>query len=134
MRPTKGGVAACALGAALYGLAWVTHLGWFYIADALVWAIVLVNVPLPWLSLRAYSAQRRVLEHISSIPANPEGVFEEDAISLAIELHNQSFFPQFLVTLIEHCPLAPPDETARGFLIAGLAPKKRITLSYQTRC
>ena len=62
------------------------------------------------------------------------GIFEEDTISLAVELQNQSFIPQFLVTLVEHCPLAPPDERARGFLIAGIAPKKRMILSYETSC
>ena len=80
--------------------------GWFYIADALVWAVILVNIPLPWLNLRAYSAQRRVLGHSSKSTARQEGIFEEDTISLAVELQNQSFIPQFLVTLVEHCPLA----------------------------
>jgi hypothetical protein len=61
MRPTGGGTAMIIVAAALFDLAWHTHIGWFYVADAAVWATLVINLPLPFLTLRALSAQRSVI-------------------------------------------------------------------------
>ena len=110
----------------LYGLAWATSIGWFYVADALVWAILVVNVALPTLNLRGLAAERRV--------TTSGDVFEDDVVTLAVELSSRSFVPKFLVTLTEHCPLAPPEEEEYGFLIGTVAPRGRLIADYEVRC
>ena len=134
MGVTKGGVVLCVVGAVLYGIAWVTQVGWFYVADSFVWAAVAVNLAMPWLSLGGLSVRRRLAEHRPSGRGGPEGVFEGDSIGLDLELRNQWLIPRFLVVVEERCPLASPEERDKGFLVAGLGPKARSVLSYETSC
>jgi hypothetical protein len=48
------------VGVVLYGLAWQTQIGWFYVATAFVAAVFAVNFPLPWLAMRGILATRGV--------------------------------------------------------------------------
>ena len=132
--PTTRGVVVCVTGAVLYGLAWVSQIGWFYIADALVWGLLLVNVPLPWLNLRGLSAQRGMGAHKTYDGAKQTDIFEEDVVGLAIRIHNRSLFPGFLITLEEHCPSAAPDEKALVPFIGSTAPRSIVTVEYHIRC
>ena len=131
MVPTKRGIAMLVVGVVLYGLAWQTQIGWFYVADALVVAIFAVNMPLPWLAMRGLSAVRTVVARQQS----SGDLFEGDAIAIATTLHNGSLVPKSLITLDETCPLAGPEEREHGFLIAAIAllraallPKKRVVM------
>ena len=130
MIPTKRGVAMLVVGVVLYGLAWQTQIGWFYVADALVAALFMVNLPLPWLAMRGLSARRTV----ATRGAGASELFEDDTVGLAIELRNTSLLPKSLISLRERCPLAAPGEEDQGFLIAGLAPRGRISAGYEVVC
>ena len=118
------------VGVVLYGLAWQTQIGWFYVADALVVAIFVVNLPLPWLAMRGLSARRTV----ENRGAGTSDLFEDDTVGLAIELRNTSLLPKSLITIRERCPLAAPANVEQGFLIAALAPRGRISAGYQVEC
>ena len=131
MTPTKRGVAVFAVCTFLYGLAWQTQIGWFYVAIGLVGGAILVNISLPWLILRPLSASRSVLTGERGRPAD---IFEDHHIHLAIELHNRYVLPNYMITLREHCPLAAPGEQEQGFIIGVVAPRGRVTASYDVLC
>ena len=131
LAPTRSGVATFAIAFALFALAWQTHIGWFYLADSLAWALLLVNLPLSWINLRGLRAQRRVVTRRGGTWV---GIFEDDTISLAIEVHNRSFLPKHFFVLREDCPLAAPGEESRGFLVGTLLPRGRVTAAYNVRC
>jgi uncharacterized protein (DUF58 family) len=118
------------VGVVLYGLAWQTQIGWFYVADALVAAIFVVNLPLPWLAMRGLSASRTVTGRQQA----SGDLFEDDTISIATTLHNGSIVPKSLITLDETSPLADPNEREHGFLIAAIAPRGAVDADYEVRC
>ena len=130
MVPTKRGIAMLVVGVVLYGLAWQTQIGWFYVADALVAAIFVVNLPLPWLAMRGLSASRTVTGRQQA----SGDLFEDDTIAIATTLHNGSIVPKSLITLGETCPLADPNEREHGFLIAAIAPRGAVDADYEVRC
>lgn len=129
MIPTKRGISLAVVGAVLYGLAWVTTIGWFYVADAVVWGILLVNLPLPWLSVRGVSAERRIKTGSGS-----GDIFEDDTITVQVELRNRSVLPKSLIAIREYCPIAPPDDRKQGFFIGTVAPRGRVVAQYDVRC
>ena len=114
---------------ALYGLAWMTSIGWFYIADSIVGGILLVNLTLPWISLRGMSAGRR-----PSSSHRSRGIFEDDAIAITIELSSRSVLPKSFIVVQEECPVAPPDAGPFDFLIGTIGPWGRVQASYDVRC
>ena len=130
MVPTKRGIAMLVVGVVLYGLAWQTQIGWFYVADALVAAIFVVNLPLPWLAMRGLSASRTIAARQQA----SGDLFEDDAIGIAVTLHNGSIVPKSLITLSEICPLADVNERDHGFLIAAIAPRGAVAADYEVRC
>ena len=129
--PTKHGASMLAVAITLYGLAWATQIGWFYVADSVVWAILLVNLLLPWLGVRGLSAERRITAYSRG---RSEGIFEDDTIALAITLHNRSFLPKTMITVQEWCPLAAPGDSEQRFLIGTVAPRGQVVAGYQVRC
>jgi uncharacterized protein (DUF58 family) len=128
--PTKRGLAMLSVGVVLYGLAWQTQIGWFYVADALVVAIFVVNLPLPWLVMRSLSASRAVVARQQA----SGDLFEDDTLSISTTLHNASLIPKSLITLAETCPLAGPDEREQGFLIAAIGPGGNVDARYEATC
>ena len=131
MTPTARGVSMLVVCGVLYGLAWMTHIGWFYVANALAVAIFFVNVPVPWLILRGLSAKRQMSRAAGGKSAD---IFEDDTIGISVELRNRTLLPSFLITLQEHSPLTAPDEEQPGFFIGMLAPRGRIAATYDVRC
>lgn len=131
MRPTGGGIAMIIVAAALFGLAWHTHIGWFYVADAAVWASLAINLPMPFLTLRALSARRSVLSRGSG-PAGD--IFEDDAVTIAIDLRSRSLLPKLFISLSDQCTLASPGEREHMFLLAALAPRGSARAAYRVQC
>ena len=105
MRPTGGGIAMIIVAASVFGLAWHTHIGWFYVADAALWATLAINLPLPFLTLRALSAQRSVLSRGTG-PSS--AIFDDDTRTIAIDLRSRSLLPTLSVVLSQHCTLPIP--------------------------
>ncbi len=131
MIPTKRGLSVALVGVVLYGLAWVTSIGWFFVADALVWATLIVNLPLPWLNARGFTAERRLA---ASNSGNKTLLFEDDSVTVEIRLRSRSVLPKFFVAIRETCPLASPDEQQKGFLIGTVLPRGLARMEYETRC
>lgn len=131
MFPTRRGIAFLLVAATLYGMAWATQIGWFYAAAAVVLAILLVNLPLPWLSLRGLSAERL---RPTAPGRNAPDLYEDDTVHLAIVLRNRSMLPKFLLTLVDDCPLASPTEGEQAFLVTSVGPRGSSNVAYEVRC
>lgn len=131
MVPTTRGVSVFLVAVILNGLAWVTTIGWFYVAGSVVWAILLVNLALPLLSIFGFSANRRLN---SSTGGRSPDVFEGDMARISVDLRNRSFLPKFLVTLWEECPLAAPGNERQGFFIGSVEPRAVLTVTYDVDC
>lgn len=128
MIPTKRGPTIVVVGVVLYGLAWLTSIGWFYVADSMVWAVLAVNMPLPWLNVRGLVAQR-------GVGASAAGdVFEDDTVKVTISLQNRSLLPKSLIGIQERCPLAAPDEMDKGFYVGTIVPFGSEEATYEARC
>ena len=134
MIPTPRGITVTIVALILYGMAWHMQIGWFYVADALVWAILLVNLPFPWLSLRGITVQRVFGTADEGAPDTPQpDIFEGDSLDIILRVHSRSLLPRYLLTLHEHCPIAPPDHRNIGFLIATLSPRSRTDVVYNVQ-
>jgi len=131
---TARGIVVAVVAAALYGLAWVSQIGWFYVADAMALALLLVNLPFAWVNLRGVSAQRRLLSQPRANAPSRSGAFEEDEASVAIDVGGRGWVPRLLMTVREACPIAPPAEREHSFLIGSLPSKSPVTATYQVRC
>ena len=134
MIPTARGVVVGIIGTVLYGLAWYMQIGWFYVADALIWGILLVNIPLPWLNLRGLTMRRLPPAHISQSNPGHTGIFEDDPVTLGVQVHNRSILPGFLILLREHCPLADIDDRQRECIMTVVGPKSSITATHDISC
>jgi uncharacterized protein (DUF58 family) len=134
MTPTARGLVALVTAVVLFGLAWQTRIGWFYVVDAALWGLLAVNAVMPWAGLRGLSVQRRVLHHsqTGALARQAEQVFEGDSVALGIELTNNCWLPKLLLVVEERCPLAAPGEQEADFLVDALGPHNRITVSYPT--
>ncbi|MCZ6614324.1 MAG: hypothetical protein O6920_00880, partial [Chloroflexi bacterium] len=134
MAPTARGVVVGLIGIILYGLAWYMQIGWFYMADALIWGVLLVNIPLPWLNLRGLSVRRLPPVHISQSSPGQKGIFEDDVVTLALEVRNASFLPGFLSALREYCHMADADDRQGDFVMAAVGPKSSIMATRDISC
>lgn len=131
MFPTRRGIAFLFVAGTLYGMAYATQIGWFYAAAAVVVAILLVNLPLPWLSLRGLSAER---SRPTAPGRNLPDLFEDDTAHLMIVLRNRSVLPKFLLTVVDDCPLASPAEGEQPFLVTSVGPRGSANLAYEVKC
>ena len=131
MTPTTRGVVMLVICGVLYGLAWMTHIGWFYAANALAVAVFLLNIPIPWLLLRRLSAKRSI---IARAGGRSEDIFEEDTVSIAVELKNRTRAPRFLITIQEQSELIAPDEEQPGFFVEMVGSRGSVTARYDVRC
>ena len=124
MRVTRKGVALILVGVVIYLLARQSLLGWFYVANAVVWAIVLVNLALPWWNLRGIKATRRLAKE------NSRDIFEGDAVQVDIELTNLGLTPKVFFTVVEQSPLASPHSPSKRFLVGTLPSRSPVAASY----
>gem|GEM_PF-3005071 len=106
MTPTPRGWVLLTVALALFGMAWLTQIGWFYVADSLVWGILAVNLFLPWLTVRDLHVFRQ-----AAGPSPEIGLFEDDPLTVTLSVKNLSFYPKDSLTIHDNCPLAPPHQS-----------------------
>ncbi len=87
---TRRGIGLIAAAIVLFLLADMTRTGWIQFADSLLWAIVVVGIALPLLSLPALEASLAIVT-----PAKREGLREGDAVTLVVRIRNRWFWPRF---------------------------------------
>ena len=131
MIPTRRGLFFIGVALGTYLLAQESNVGWFYVADAVIWAIVLVNLALPRWTLRGLQAKRRVTSDQRSAR---EGIFEGDTIRVTLEITNQGRTPRYFSIVADPCPLEPPGYETKHLLVGYIAPRSSVLGSYSTVC
>lgn len=130
MVPTPRGVVVLTLGISLFAFGWLTRIGWLYVADSLIWGILLVNLLVPRGMLHGLHASRMA----SSAPSRQITSFEDDPVTVGITLENRGLFPKLFVVLREASPLAGPGQDTMEFLFDVLGPKARVQTTYTVQC
>ena len=132
--PTRRGIVVMLVALVLYALAWLTNIGWFFVADALAWSALVVNLLVPWFNLRGLSAERSVVVASSRTAGSQAGLAEDAETDLIVDIKNRSYLPKVLVTIRERCPLASPDASDSGFFIGSASPRSTVRALYRVRC
>ena len=131
MIPTRLGLSLLAIAGTFYALAWLTRIGWLYIAPPLILAILLLNLMLPPLNVRALSAERRFKNRKDGEQVD---IFEDDILVMETRLSNRSLLPKIALTLREVFPCAPPGKEEYGYFIGALSPRRTSALTYGITC
>ena len=106
MIPTRRGLFFIGVGVVTYLLTQQSNVGWFYVADAFVWAVLLVNLALPRWTLWGLRVHRRLS---ADRGATTEGLFEGDTVRVTFQLTNPGRVPRYFFSVADHCPLEAPD-------------------------
>jgi uncharacterized protein (DUF58 family) len=80
---------------AVFFLASITRVGWLHLADAVMWAMIVVGLALPWLTVPGLRAARRVDTGRARDEVAP---LVGDEIDVPVDIVNGGMFPRFLVT------------------------------------
>ena len=128
IRPTRRAFFVAATGLVLYLLAWRSVVGWFYVANAIVWAVLLLNLVAAAWNLRGLQVTRRLRAKATG------DIFENDTVEIELEISNTGLTPRFLFTAIERCPLASPDRENKRFLVGAIPPKASVVARYSEQC
>ena len=104
IRPTKRAFFVAAAGLVLYLLAWRSVVDWFYVANAVVWAVLLLNLIAAVWNVRGLRVTRRLRTKAT------RDIFENDSVEIELEVSNARLTLRFLFTLVERCPLHLPTE------------------------
>ena len=131
MKPTRRGFFLIGTGLVSYMLAYQSNVGWFYVADAFIWGIVLINLAFPWWSLRGLQARRRLVLDES---AAADGIFEGDTVRVTLEVANPGRIPRYFFTATDRCPLEAPNRESKRALVGYVAPGSSVTWSYAAEC
>lgn len=111
-RPTARSAGFVVAGVLFYFFANQTQVGWLYIASALCIGAVLGGWLLNRRTLRAIRGERSV-----AVP-DDETPHEGDPLRLTLALRAARGLPQ--VSVLEHCPLAAPDEREKSLFVPAL--------------
>ena len=131
MLPTSRGAVLIVAALVLYLVAYQSHVGWYYLADAGLWGLLLVNVPYPWWSLRRLTATRRM-----TALGRPRalGPFEGETVRVALQVENRGLLPRWLVQVREQCPLEAPGQESRRYLLGVVGARTRLEFFYDALC
>ena len=131
MIPTRRGLFFIGVAVVTYLLAQQSNVGWFYVADASVWAALLVNLALPRWTLRGLRAHRRLgLDQ----DAATEGLFEGDTVRVTLQVTNPGRVPRYFFSMADHCPLEAPDSQTKRALVGYVAPGSSVPWVYAVEC
>ena len=131
MIPTRRGLFFIGVALVIYLLAQESNVGWFYVADAVVWAILLVNLALPRWTLGGLRVKRRVALDQG---AAREGIFQGDTVRVVLEITNPGRVPRYFFTMADPCPLEAPGSEMKRLLVGYVAPHSSVLGSYSVVC
>ena len=115
---TVKGVGFLIVALLVYLLARLTQVGWLYLADSILWGIILLSAIMPWLGVVFLKAQRRL--DYSGVAVGRAGPAEGEAVKIELTLGNRAWWPRFFLSASYHCSLAPPDRRLRRFFVSKL--------------
>jgi uncharacterized protein (DUF58 family) len=128
IRPTRRAFFVAAAGLVLYLLAWRSVVGWFYVANAVVWAVLLLNLIAAVWNVRGLRVTRRLRAKAT------RDIFENDTVEIELEVSNAGLTPRFLFTMVELCPLSSPDREEKRFLVGAVPPRASVVARYSEQC
>lgn len=118
---TRRATAAVIFAVFLYAAAAYAELGWLYLLDALVMALLVVSLALPYLSLRGIQAQRRL----------PATAYEGEATTVEIVLENPGRWGRHFIEVVS--PFSPGGGRHQLLAIT-LPPQGAVSLSHRPVC
>lgn len=92
---TRRGVGMVLTAVGIFFLASITRVGWLHLADAVMWAMIVVGLALPWLTVPGLRAARKVKTGRARDEVAP---LVGDDIDVQVDIANGGIFPRFLVT------------------------------------
>jgi len=130
---TKAGLGFIMAGVFVYFLASQSQIGWLYLFDAIIWALLVLSAILSWYSLRALRVERQVLLP-SSVQWQIISPLEDDRVEVKLKVTNSGRLAKYFIKVLEDCPYDQPEQRQRAFLVASLGAKSAIAFSYTATC
>ena len=131
MVPTRRGLFFIGVGVVTYLLAQQSNVGWFYVADAFVWGVLLVNLAMPRWTLWGLRVHRRLS---ADRGAAREGLFEGDTVQVTLQVTNPGRVPRYFFPAADQCPLEAPDSQTNRALVGYVAPGSSVPWVYAVEC
>jgi uncharacterized protein (DUF58 family) len=130
---TKAGAAFIMAGVFVYFLASQGQIGWLYLFDAIIWALLVLSAALSWYSLKSLRVERQML-----LPGAARwqiiSPLEDDKIEVKLKLSNSGRLTKYFIKVLEDCPYDQPEQRHRAFLVAILGAKSATAFSYTATC
>jgi len=130
---TKAGLGFLVAGVFVYFLASQSQIGWLYLFDAIIWALLVLSVILSWYSLRSLQVERQVLLP-GSVQWQIVSPLEDEAVEIKLKVTNNGRLDKYFIKVLEDCPFDQPEKRQRAFLVANLAAKSATVFSYTATC
>jgi len=120
---------------ALYVVGSYSQIGWFFLFDAVLWALVVISAVAPRWSLAPLTVTRQV-RHRPAIHRNflSVGPCEGDPVEVRITVANSGRLPRYLIRVREESPLDDPAQGPRRFFVAVIPARGEVTLGYTANC
>ena len=113
-------------------LARLTHVGWLYLLDAMLWGMILLSLALPSLFVMSLAARRRVFRREGN--GGPPGPSEGEVIQVELSLENRQMWPRYFLSVSYDSPLARPSESLQRFYLPRLGGGSSQALVSSVRC
>ncbi len=126
----RGGVLAVAA-VFTFLLAWLTHVGWLYLLDAMLWGVLILSVAVPNLMVMSLSARRRITRHETTGSLGPS---EGEAVRVELFMENGKSWPRYLLSISYLCPLAGPDDAQQRYFVTTMAARGPTILPSTVQC
>jgi uncharacterized protein (DUF58 family) len=130
---TKAGLAFIMAGVFVYFLASQGQIGWLYLFDAIIWALLVLSAILSWYSLRSLRVERQVL-----LPGAARwqiiSPLEDDKVEVKLKVSNSGRLTKYFIKVLEDCPYDQPEQRHRAFLVASLGARSAMAFSYTATC
>ncbi|MBI4201604.1 MAG: DUF58 domain-containing protein, partial [Chloroflexi bacterium] len=118
-------------------LAVQTQIGWLYLFDAGVWAMVVVSVLLPWWSLKSLRVKAGFHVPQPSSRTGPKvgpGPGENETLQISVQVENGGLLPRGLVGLTVDCPFEEPSRRRRVFFLPALPGHSSVPVNWDAVC
>lgn len=132
---TKDGAGFIVAGVVVYILGSETQVGWLYLFDAIIWAIVLLSLFVPWWSLKSLRVERQVwLPRATNGSDDPVTPVEDGTVDVRVKVSNRGWLARYLIRVVETCPVDDPSNGPRAFVLSSLKPRSTVDFTYTPVC
>jgi len=120
-------------GVFVYFLASQGQIGWLYLFDAIIWALLVLSAILSWYSLKSLRVERQVL-----LPGAARwqiiSPLEDETIEVKLKVSSSGRLTKYFIKVLENCPYDQPEKRQRAFLVASIGSKSAMAFSYTATC